>query len=81
MRFIPKQPVPEERMKDVTYGKLVYNVRLEEDEVNSTRFVMHRRQQDQLPWQRRHTNSRHAFSQDPLQQCNFNQECKVYGVF
>ena len=40
MRFIPKQQVPEDRMKDVTYGKFVCNVRPEKDEVNRTRFVV-----------------------------------------
>ena len=49
MRFIPKQQVPEDRMRDVTYGKFVCNVRPEKDEVNRTRFVVSRRQQDQLP--------------------------------
>ena len=40
MRFIPKQQVPEDRMKDVTYGKFVCNVRPEKDEKNRTRFVV-----------------------------------------
>ena len=40
MRFIPKQQVPEDRMKDATYGKFVCNVRPEKDEVNRTRFVV-----------------------------------------
>ena len=50
MRFMPKQQVPEDRMKDVTYGKFVCNVRPEKDEINIIRFVVGgRRQQDQLP--------------------------------
>ena len=40
MKFIPKQQVPEDRMKDVTYGKFVCNVRPENDEINRTRFVV-----------------------------------------
>ena len=40
MRFVPKQQVPEDRMKDVTYGRCVWNVRREKDEVNRTRFMV-----------------------------------------
>ena len=40
MRFIPKQQVPEDRMRDVTYGKFVCDVRQEQYEVNRTRFVV-----------------------------------------
>ena len=40
MKFIPKQEVPEDRMRDVTYGKFVCNVRPEKDEKNRTRFVV-----------------------------------------
>ena len=78
MRFIPKQQVPEDRMKDVTYGKFVYNLRPEKDEVNRTIFVVGGNRINYPGDVDRHTNSRHALSQDPFQQCNFNQECKVY---
>ena len=40
IKFIPRQQIPEERMKDVTYGKFVCNVRPEKDEPNRTRFVV-----------------------------------------
>ena len=40
MRFIPKQQVPEDRMKVITYGKFVCNARPEKDEINRTRFVV-----------------------------------------
>ena len=39
-RFISKQQVPEERMKDVTYGKFVCNVRPEKmKSIHRTRLV------------------------------------------
>ena len=38
--FIKKEDIPEERMKDITYGKFVCNVRPEKDEKNRTRLVV-----------------------------------------
>ena len=40
VKFMPRHQVPEERMKDVTYGQFFCNVRPEKDEVNRTRFVV-----------------------------------------
>lgn len=40
INFIPKHHVPEERMRDLTYGNFVCNIRPEKDEVDRTRFVV-----------------------------------------
>ena len=40
MRAMPKLQVPENRMKDVIYGKFLCNVRPEKDEVDRTIFVV-----------------------------------------
>ena len=78
MRFTPKQQVPEERMKDVTYGKCVCNVRPEKDGVNRTRFVVGGSRINYPGNVGTPTADMLLLSQDPFQQCNFNQECKVY---
>ena len=38
--FINKGKVPVDRWRDITYGKIVYNVRPQKDEVNHTRLTM-----------------------------------------
>ena len=40
VRFMPRQQVPEERIKDVTYRQFICNVRLEKDEVNRTIYFV-----------------------------------------
>ena len=40
INFIPKHQVPEDRIMDVTYEKIVCNLRPEKDEVHRTRFVI-----------------------------------------
>ena len=67
MRFTPKQKVSEDRMKDVTYGKFVCNMRPEKDEVNRTRFVIGGNRINYPGDVDRHTNSRHALSQNSFQ--------------
>ena len=40
MNSILKNQIPEEKMRDVTYCKLVYNIRLEKDKEHRTRLVI-----------------------------------------